>query len=148
MPEKIIFNKKVIKSKGSQRILLKNGIQYTVSITQNKKHRFKTIKPFKTKKWIISSVLLHNFEIVNKAEIKKIIDNDSDEQQSYDRAFAMDIEELYELNLTNKQYEKFKGFLTLYEIELNHKFYLIRKGLGLKTTIDFSPIVYLDEERE
>lgn len=148
MSERVEFSKKEIKYKGSQRIIIKNGIQYTISITQNKQHKYKIIKPFKTKKWIIPSVLLHKFEVINKAEIKKIIERDSNEQQSYDRAFALEIDELYEFNLTNKQYIKFKAFLQLYRIKLNEKFFIIRKGLGLKTTIDFSPIVYLDETKE
>lgn len=138
MSEKIIYNTKTRKEKGSHRLIIKNGIQYTISITRNLKHKFKTIKPFKTKKWIIQKVLLDNFEVVNKKEIELIIKADPKEQQSYDSAFALDLNETYELNLTNKQYETFTRFLQAFELNLNDKFYILRKGKGLKTIIEFN----------
>jgi len=146
MAVRIIYNKKTRKSNLSQRLLLKNGIQYTISITKNAKHKFRTIKPFKIKKWIISNVYLHEFKIVDKEAIKKIIASDEREQKSYDRVFGMSIDEIYELNLTNKQYETFKRFIDAFEINTKQAFYMIRKGFGLKTFIEFSPIVYLKEE--
>lgn len=144
MSEKIIYNKKTRKMKGSRRLIIKNGIQYNISITENIKHQFKTIKPFKIKKWIIKSVFLHDFIVADKKEIENIIKLNSEEQKSYDRAFALDIQEIYELHLTNRQYETFKRFLNAFELELNIVFTIQRKGKGLKTIIEFTIPEYME----
>jgi len=122
------------------RLMVKNGMKYKIQLTSAKKPRKKKFKAIKTKKWQVKGVFLTSFEIVDEKEIAEIIKKNSDEQQAYDKVFAITIRETYNLLLTDKQYKVFCTFLEKEKIELNQDFYLQRKGIGLKTYIQLTKV--------
>lgn len=120
------------------RLIVKNGIQYYVKLTDLKKPKKRKFKGFKTKKWQIKSLLLIDWKIVAKMEIEKIIKDNPAEQEKYDKAFSISKLETYNLLLSDKQYKGFTRFLKTEKIQLNQDFYIQRKGIGLKTYYTFS----------
>ena len=125
------------KRKRQSRLIIKNGIQYWIIITTDQKPKFKKPKFINTKKWLIKNVLLTSFKITDKAIIKEIIDANSKEQESYDKCFQMDVDRLYTLMLSQKQYESLTRFLDKSEVNIGDKISFIRKGIGFKTRIIF-----------
>lgn len=139
MSEKYVkLIKKSRKRKRQQRLIIKNGIQYVIAITIDKKPKFKKTKYIKAKKWLIKDVLLHSYKIVNKDIIKEIIEKDSTQQESYDKCFAMDTDALYTLMLSDKQYNTLLRFIAKNNIYVNMEFSFRRIGTGFKTKLVFS----------
>ena len=128
------------------RLLVKNGIKYEIALTSSKTPKRKYFKTIKSKKFQIRDVLLYEFEIVDKEEIAEIIKKNSDEQASYDKAFDITTHQLYNLLLTTNQYKKLCKFIETQNIELNTRFYLQRKGSGLKTQFYFSKVKESDKK--
>lgn len=122
------------------RLLVKNGIRYSVALMEPKKPKKKKIKAFKTKKWQIKGVFLYTFEIIDEKEIAQIIKNNPDEQALYDKVFDISTKETYNLLLSDKQYKALCNFINTNKIILGEAFYLQRKGLGLKTFYHFTAV--------
>jgi len=141
MTEKYInLIKKSRKSKRQSRIIIKNGIEYVITITTNKKPKFKKPKFINQKKWIIKDVLLHKINIVDKQEIQEIIDANDKEQLSYDKAFEMTTDQLYILMLSHKQFTALGRFIENEVISLGTKIAFVRKGRGFHTRIIFDTL--------
>lgn len=132
--------KKTKRKKQQPRLLIKNGVQFFITLTTDKKPKFKKPKNLKTKKWIIKDVLLHAFRVDNKEEITEIIAKDANQQQSYDKCFQMTTNLQYELLLSHNQLDALIYFLTKNNIGLGTKFSFIRIGSGFNTRIIFSQI--------
>lgn len=122
------------------RLIVKNGIQYQVKLTDLKKPKKKKFKGFNTKKWQIKNLFLIDWKIVAEMEIKKIVKDNPDEQKRYDKAFLISKRETYNLLLSDKQYKAFTRFLKTEKIQLNQEFYIQRKEIGLKTYYAFSVV--------
>lgn len=138
MTEKYInLIKKSSKRKRQMRLVIKNGIQYIITLTTDKKPKFKKPKFIDQKKWIIKDVLLNSMEIIDKTEIKEIIDNDSKQQESYDKCFAMNVNTLYTLMLSDRQFKALTRYLDSKNINIGTKLSMTRKGTGFKTHIQF-----------
>ena len=138
MSELIKTSIKKNKRQYQPRIIMKNGIKYIIAITTNKKHKTRKFKQFKTKKREIKDVLYLGRVITNKAEIEEIIAKKADEQKAYDKLFLQEINELYCIHLTEKQYNVFALFVEKNKIKLNDIFSFERIGKGLKTNIVFT----------
>jgi len=138
MSEKYVnLIKKSSKRKRQMRLIIKNGIQYVISLTTDKKPKFKKPKYIKQKKWIIKDVLLHKIIIRDKEEIREIIDANDKEQTSYDKAFEMTVDQLYMLLLSQKQFNALARFIDKNGIPLGEAISFIRKGRGFHTRIVF-----------
>ncbi len=120
------------------RLIVKNGIQYHVKLTDLKKPKKRKFKGFNAKKWQIKNLFLVDWQIVAKMEIEKIIKDNPTEQEKYDKAFLISKRETYNLLLSDKQYKTLTQFLKTEKIQLNQEFYIQRKGIGLKTYYAFS----------
>ncbi len=120
------------------RLLVKNGIKYNVALTSTIRPKKRKFKAINAKKWQVKNLFLHDFDIVGKTLIEKLIKDDSKEQESYDRAFAMSKDVNYNLLLTDKQYKEFCRFLKTEQIKLKQTFFIQRKGIGLKTIMRFT----------
>ena len=138
MTEKYInLIKKSKKRKRQSRIVIKNGIEYIITLTTDKKPKFKKPKFINQKKWIIKDVLLHKVIIRDKSEIAEIIDANEKEQASYDKAFLMSVDQLYMLLLSQKQFNALARFIEKRSIPLGEPISFIRKGRGFHTRIVF-----------
>ena len=138
MSEKYVnLIKKSSKRKRQMRLIIKNGIQYVISLTTDKKPKFKKPKFINQKKWIIKDVLLHSFKIIDKAEIHEIIVKDSKQQESYDKCFAMNVDALYNLMLSDRQFKALARYLDTKDVDIGTKIAMTRKGSGFKTHINF-----------
>lgn len=141
--------KKSHKRKRQPRLIIKNGIQYSITLTTDKKPKFKKPKYIQSKKWLIKDVLLHYYRIIDKDEIKEIIEKDSKQQDSYDKCFAMTVDELYTLMLSDKQFNSLIRFIEKNDIKFGSKFSFRRKGTGFKTILVFSTkIIKPDKEKQ
>jgi len=132
---------KIIKTSSKKakqmRLIIKNGIRYNMILETDIKPKYKKIKPFNTKRWIIKNVKLVALNIMDKKEIERIIEADKKQQESYDKAFQMNIGSEFCLMLSNAQYESLTRFLDKNDIKIGQEITLIRKGLGFNTRLSF-----------
>lgn len=133
--------KKSIRSTKQLKLIIKNGIRYYIAIETDKKPKFRKLKYFKTKKWIIKDVRLVEFKIIDKEEIAEIIKKNDKEQTSYDKAFQMTKDILYTLMLSNNQYQTLIRFLKKNETNIGTHIAMTRKGLGFNTKLVFDLIL-------
>lgn len=133
--------KKASKRKRQSRLIIKNGIQYYITISSDVKPKFKKVKFINAKKWIIRDVILNQFKIIDKAEIEEIIKNDKKQQESYDKCFQMSVNQMYMLMLSQKQLESLTRYLDKNDVEVGRQISFIRKGTGFKTQIEFKNII-------
>lgn len=138
--------KKASKTKRQNRLIIKNGIQYYITLTTDKKPKFKKMKFIKAKKWIIRDVLLNSFKIYDKTEIKDIIDTDSKQQESYDKCFQMSVNTLYLLLLSDNQYRALARYLEKNDVQIGRQISFTRIGRGFKTRIEFKNIILKTEK--
>lgn len=138
--------KKASKRKRQSRLIIKNGIEYFITITSDKKPKFKKVKFINAKKWIIPNVLLNGYKIIDKVEIKQIIEKDSKQQESYDKCFQMAVNQMYMLMLSQKQLESLTRYLDKNDVEIGRQISFIRKGTGFKTHIVFKNIILKTEK--
>lgn len=124
-------------TRNQMRLIIKNGITYKIIIESLKKPKYKRLKPFKNKRWIINNVKLLDFNINNQQEIESIIKANEDEQKSYDSCFAMEKDQYYKLLLSNKQYTILRNFLINNDIIYKTPFSFYRSGKGFKTHLTF-----------
>lgn len=120
------------------RLIVKNGIQYQVKLTDIKKPKKRKFKGFNTKKWQVKDLFLIDWKIVAEMIIKRIIKENPLEQEKYDKAFLISKRETYNLLLSDKQYKTLTQFLKTEKIQLNQEFYIQRLGIGLKTYYKFT----------
>lgn len=135
------------KRKARPRIIIKNGIRYFITIKTDRKPKFKKPKYIKQKKWIIRDVLLHDTTITDEDEIKKIIKEDKKQQDSYDKCFQMTNDSLYNLLLSNNQYESLTRFIDKFKIKIGQQFSFTRKGKGFSTKIIYNQSIISKEKK-
>ena len=138
--------KKASKRKRQSRLIIKNGIEYYITISSDVKTKFKKVKFINAKKWIIKDVILNRFKIIDKAEIKEIIENNDKAQESYDKCFQMAVNQTYILMLSQKQFESLTRYLDKNDVEVGRQISFIRKGTGFKTHIEFKNIILKTEK--
>lgn len=125
-------------SKTRMRLIIKNGVYYKIALESQKKPKYKKIKPFRNKRWIITNVRLLAFHILDQSEIDAIIKENSDEEKSYETCFAMETGRMYRLLLSNNQYTALRQFLTDINLTFKTPFYFFRIGTGFKTHLVYS----------
>lgn len=128
------------------RLILKNGIRYYIAIENDKKPKYKKIKYFNTRKWIIKNVRLIEFKIIDKEEIAEIIKKDKKQQDSYDKLFQMTKDILYTLTLSNNQYQALTRFLVKNDITIGSHIAMTRKGVSFNTKLVFDMILKKNEK--
>jgi len=117
---------------------LKNGIRYYIAIETDKKPKYKKLKYFNSKKWIIRNVRLVEFKTIDKEEIAKIVKADENQQKAYDKLFLMNKDMLYILMLSNNQYKTLTRFLDKNQIPIGKTIAMTRKGTGFNTRLVFN----------
>lgn len=125
-------------------LIIKNGIEYKIALTNPKKPKYKKDKFSGRKKYFLSGILLHNKAIANQKEIDKIIAEEPSEEQRYIAVSELAILAFYNTSFTPKQYRHLCNFLDTNKIGLNECFYFRRFGKLMTSNFRF----YLDSERE
>lgn len=122
-------------------LLVKNGLEYKVSLTSNKKPLYKkqSSKLFTNlrKKFEVTGVNLENIEIADQNEIDAIITEDATQEANYLRINQMQLNTTYILKLTEQQYKNLTSFMKLEQILLGEQFYFRRFGKAFHTYFNF-----------
>ena len=129
----------VISDKGI--LLLKNGLEYKIALTSNKKPQFKkqTSKTFKSqrKKFEITGVKLLSIDVANQKEIDMIVTKEPTEEQNYKNISFLQLDTSYVMKLTEQQYKNLLEFLKFNTIDLNEEFFMRRFGKKFSTFYKF-----------
>lgn len=124
-------------------LIIKNGIEYKIALTNPKKPKFKKDKFSGRKKFFLSGVLLHSKTIVDQKEIDKIIAEEPSEELRYIAVSELARDAFYNTSFTPKQYRHLCNFLDTNKIELNDPFYFRRFGKFMTSNFKF----YLDSDK-
>lgn len=133
-------------------LLVKNGLEYLISLTTNKKPLYKkqSSKLFTNlrKKYEVTGVNLEDIQIADQIEIDAIITQDPTQEKNFLRIQKMQLNTTYVLKLTEQQYKSLTNFMQFNEMTLGDKFYFRRFGSGFNTYFTFSKISLIKVKRQ
>jgi len=122
-------------------LLVKNGLEYLVSLTTNKKPllRKQSSKLFTNlrKKFEVTGVNLEDIKIADQTEIDTIINQDPSQEANFFRIQKLQLNTTYILKLTEQQYKSLTNFMQFNQILLGEQFYFRRFGSGFNTYFNF-----------